>query len=149
MNTRLPIPPPGRILREGCIEICDICGSSLKRRWFGLGAVIGCLQPKCWNWHGWANMPARLNRPIDLYGAPERPAAPPPPPQTKGAMTMGDEPLFEIGQHVKITSTPEVISGTVNAIYIDGNGAQFNVQYVDNNGRVQRDYFTADQLQAA
>lgn len=61
---------------------------------------------------------------------------------------MGDEPLFEIGQHVKITSTPEVIQGTVNAIYIDGNGAQFNVQYVDKNGRVQRDYFTADQLQA-
>lgn len=61
---------------------------------------------------------------------------------------MGDEPLFEIGQNVEITSTPGVIRGTVNAIYIDGNGAQFNVQYVDNNGRVQRDYFTADQLQA-
>lgn len=61
---------------------------------------------------------------------------------------MGDEPLFEIGQHVKITSTPEVIHGTVNAIYIDARGASFYVQYVDGTGRVQREYFTADELQA-
>lgn len=69
-----PIPPPCRIIREGgCAGFCDICGSSLKRRWFGLGAIIGCLQPKCWNWHGWRHLPAGSNRPIDLYGAPEKP----------------------------------------------------------------------------
>jgi hypothetical protein len=69
-----PIPPPCRIIREGgCPGVCDICGSSLKRRWFGLGKIIGCLQPKCWNWHGWSHLPAGHNRPIDLYGAPEKP----------------------------------------------------------------------------
>lgn len=69
-----PIPPPCRIIREGgCSGFCDICGSSLKRSWFGLGKVIGCLQPKCWNWHGWSQLPAGHNRPIDLYGAPEKP----------------------------------------------------------------------------
>lgn len=69
-----PIPPPCRIIREGgCGGICDICGSSLKRRWFGLGKVIGCLQPKCWNWHGWSHLPVGSNRPSDLYGAPEKP----------------------------------------------------------------------------
>lgn len=76
-----PIPPPCRIIREGggaCF--CDICGSSLKRRWFGLGAVIGCLQPKCWNWHGWSLLPVGRKRPPDLYGAPERPHHPPSPP---------------------------------------------------------------------
>lgn len=81
-----PIPPPGRIIREGCVATCEICGSSLKRRWFGLGAVIGCLQPKCWNWHGWSYLPAGRNRPIDLYGAPVKPSyvAPPPPDTFEG-----------------------------------------------------------------
>ena len=84
MNTKLPappIPPPGRLRREGSgPDACEICGSSLKRRWFGLGRAIGCLQPKCWNWHGWTLLPANCNRPIDLYGAPKKPAAPPSPP---------------------------------------------------------------------
>lgn len=68
-----PVPPPCRIVREGTIGRCEICGSSLKRRWFGLGSVLGCLQPKCWNWHGWSYLPVGHNRPIDLYGAPEKP----------------------------------------------------------------------------
>jgi len=68
-----PTPPPGRIICEGTISRCDVCGSSLKRRWFGLGKAIGCLQPKCWNWHGWSSLPAGSNRPIDSYGAPEKP----------------------------------------------------------------------------
>lgn len=75
-----PIPPPLRIIREGSVARCHICGSSLKRRWFGLGAAIGCLQPKCWNWHGWSQLPVGSNRPIDLYGAPAKPPPPPAPP---------------------------------------------------------------------
>lgn len=73
MITR-PIPPPLRIIRDGGDpSVCEICGSSLKRRWFGLGRVIGCLQQECWNWHGWTLLPAGTNRPINLYGAPKKP----------------------------------------------------------------------------
>lgn len=93
-----PIPPPCRIIREGgCVGICDICGSSLKRRWFGLGKVIGCLQPKCWNWHGWSYLPAGSNRPIDLYGAPEKlpyAGVQPPKPWPRGVQRFSDEEVY-------------------------------------------------------
>jgi hypothetical protein len=76
-----PTPPPGRIIREGgSIAQCRICGSSMKRAWFGFGRLLGCIQPKCWNFHGWRALPAGTNRSPDLYGAPRKPPAPPAPP---------------------------------------------------------------------
>lgn len=60
---------------------------------------------------------------------------------------MSDELLFEIGDDAAVTSLG--IKGKVTAIYIDGNGANFQVQYLDSTGRVQRYYFTADQLEPA
>lgn len=77
-----PTPPPSRIIREGGSTCrCDICGSSMKRAWFGLGRLLGCIQPKCWNYHGYRNLPAGMNRSPYLYGAPVKPEAPPAPPR--------------------------------------------------------------------
>jgi|694.fasta_scaffold59073_3 hypothetical protein len=42
-----PEPPPCRILREGCIDTCQICGSSIKHNWYG--KKLGCIQPQCSN----------------------------------------------------------------------------------------------------
>ena len=49
IHTPLPSPPPCRILKEGSLGICDKCGSSLKKTWFG--KVLGCIQPKCSNYY--------------------------------------------------------------------------------------------------
>jgi hypothetical protein len=82
-----PAPPPMRLIRESSVlelrdpSFCRICGSSLKRSWFGLGKVIGCIQSKCWNYYEWTFLPAGVNRSPYLYGAPKKPLPPPPPPR--------------------------------------------------------------------
>ncbi len=56
-NTNVPEPPKppcSRIIKEGAIGICPKCGSSVKRSFFGLGRVLGCIQPECENY--WEKM---------------------------------------------------------------------------------------------
>lgn len=62
---------------------------------------------------------------------------------------MGDELIFELNAQVTVNGLPSTISGTVRGIWIDGNGAQFQVQYLDSKGAIQRDWFTATELTAA
>lgn len=87
--TAKPIPPPSRIIREGGgTRRCEICHSSVKRRWFGLGRIVGCIQPRCWNYYGYKDLPAGVNPPPDLYGGPVKGSPPPsPPPRILGART--------------------------------------------------------------
>jgi len=49
VHTPPPSPPPIRILKEGSLGICDKCGSSLKKTWFG--KTLGCVQQKCSNYY--------------------------------------------------------------------------------------------------
>lgn len=75
-----PIPPPGRIIRKGgVVGLCPTCGSSQKRAWLGFGRVLGCIQPKCWNYWEWKNLPVGVNPPPGLYGGPVKPPPPPAP----------------------------------------------------------------------
>jgi hypothetical protein len=60
--------------------VCQTCGSTQKRAWFGLGRVLGCIQPKCWNYYMWRQLPVGVNPPPGLYGGPLKPPAPPAPP---------------------------------------------------------------------
>jgi len=47
-----PKPLPLRLLQEGHEDdVCDKCGSSVKRTLFGLGRVRGCIQPECSNYY--------------------------------------------------------------------------------------------------
>jgi hypothetical protein len=75
-----PTPPPCRLIKEGGVDFCKTCGSTQKRAWFGLGRVLGCIQPKCWNYYRWRSLPVGVNPPAGLYGGPVKPPAPPAPP---------------------------------------------------------------------
>lgn len=76
-----PIPPPGRMIVEGSLpSFCPTCGSTQKHAWFGFGRVLGCIQPKCWNYYRWQSLRVGVNPPAGLYGGPTKPPAPPPPP---------------------------------------------------------------------
>jgi hypothetical protein len=53
-----PKPPCMRLIMDhSCSGICPKCGSSLQRRigWlghiFGIGKVLGCIQPECENYY--------------------------------------------------------------------------------------------------
>jgi len=49
-----PVPPIGRIIREGdegSKNMCSYCGSSFYRKWFGL-RTSHCIQPQCVNYVG-------------------------------------------------------------------------------------------------
>jgi hypothetical protein len=77
-----------RLIAEGGLQLfgnsfCDICGSSQKKAFFGLGQILGCIQPKCWNYFEWKNLPAGVNKSILLYGAPKKPQPPPSPPKVR------------------------------------------------------------------
>lgn len=61
---------------------------------------------------------------------------------------MGDETVFEIGERVHVTNVSPEIAGSVRAIWVDHMGAQFQVQYVDSTGRIQRDWFASTELRA-
>lgn len=43
----IPKPPMSRILKEGVVGTCAMCGSTLYITFFG--KVKGCIQPKCRN----------------------------------------------------------------------------------------------------
>ena len=58
---------------------------------------------------------------------------------------MGDTTQFSIGEEV--TAQQGSIHGTVNAIFIDSNGTQYQVAYMDRNGILHRDYFNPAQLE--
>lgn len=62
---------------------------------------------------------------------------------------MGDETVFSLNEHVFVTNVSPEIPGVVRSIWIDHMGAQFQVQYVDANGRIQRDWFASTELRAA
>lgn len=62
---------------------------------------------------------------------------------------MGDELVFELNAKVTVNGLIQPINGVVRGIWIDGNGAQFQVQYLDFKGTIQRDWFTATELTAA
>ena len=61
---------------------------------------------------------------------------------------MNDLFAFAIDQRVTVKELPSV-SGPVRGIWVDGNGVQFQVQSLDHTGRVQRDWFLANELNAA
>ncbi len=46
-----PKPAPNRIIREGSMTLCPVCGSTYvikyKSYWFGIKKIQGCLQPEC------------------------------------------------------------------------------------------------------
>ena len=43
-----PKPPIGRLIREGSIKFCPVCGSSYITRYkIGIKKIEGCIQPKC------------------------------------------------------------------------------------------------------
>ena len=47
-----PKRPPCRLIKnENFLDVCNQCGSSNKRLLFGLGPVVGCIQPKCDNFY--------------------------------------------------------------------------------------------------
>jgi len=56
--TTIPKPPPfppSRIIKEGTMGSCPQCGSTEVRggllRFFGIGKMIGCIQPECENYY--------------------------------------------------------------------------------------------------
>lgn len=54
---------------------------------------------------------------------------------------------FSIGQ--KVTVLDSKTTGEVQGIYEDANGIDYNVLYVDSNGRYDSRYFKAHQLKPA
>jgi hypothetical protein len=46
-----PKPPIGRRINDWIAPpMCNVCGSSMKRKWFGL-KTLGCIHPKCTNYY--------------------------------------------------------------------------------------------------
>lgn len=59
---------------------------------------------------------------------------------------MGDETIFKLDDKVQVTNLPVAVTGVVRSIWIDHMGAQFQVQYLDDTGRIQRGWFAAGEL---
>jgi hypothetical protein len=79
-----PFPPfpPSRLLREGSLEICPMCGSSMmSRRWWLFGPRPGCIQTLCHNYGG--IRPTGQNPPPTPGFRPAPPPPPPPPPSQR------------------------------------------------------------------
>lgn len=51
IDTKKPRCPLGSLLKEGTLGTCPDCGSTEKRKWFGLGSKIGCIQAGCDNYY--------------------------------------------------------------------------------------------------
>ena len=51
MKENKPIQPIIRIIREGTIGDCPVCGSTTIKRFIFFGMSIGCIQPKCKNYY--------------------------------------------------------------------------------------------------
>lgn len=70
---RPPTPPMTRMVGLG--GCCPKCGSSEKRAWFGLGRVLGCIQPECDKYYGHRRVGSNPLPPTGLKPMP--PANPP------------------------------------------------------------------------
>ena len=48
-----PKPPLDRIIRDHSIGTCPLCGSTEQRKYqfFGVGKIIGCINPDCKNYY--------------------------------------------------------------------------------------------------
>ena len=51
LNSKLPPPPPCRMLNNDFGGHCKECGSSLKLQWGWFGKELGCIQPECSNFY--------------------------------------------------------------------------------------------------
>jgi hypothetical protein len=62
---------------------------------------------------------------------------------------MDDQLLFNLGDKVSFKNHPTADPGVVSAVWIDENGAQFQVEYRDLQGRFDREWFKAPSLSKA
>jgi ssDNA-binding Zn-finger/Zn-ribbon topoisomerase 1 len=50
-GTPKPTPPPSRLIREGTVGDCLMCGSTTVKRFIWFGRKIGCINPDCPNYY--------------------------------------------------------------------------------------------------